>query len=267
MKSSVNNLGLGHFIFFLTVILSVISCSRKTSGIPDDRKSDFILNDSIQAEQFREFLLNNIAFKYIAGKGQVQIKNADEVLESTIHSSLVSDSAIHISIRKLGIEIARLLLHQDSFKMLNRIEKTFNTGLLRQLEFLDSKLHLNQCMLQNILLFGYHLPETLDYRLSFKGKTYLLEGQSESEQILLYGDRLNLRPQRFIWKESNRLLESQIEEYRPLHEKSIPYKLTFRFTEPSVDPLNLILYWNKLDDRPIKSMSFNIPEHYTRIAK
>lgn len=111
--------------FSLLVVISLFACKSRQKTISTDlgrikHVSDKNLIDSLQKNEFQfDVLTAKAAVKYIDEK-ETSFK---------IHLRIKKDSAIWVSITPLlGIEMARVLITQDSVMFLNRIDKQYFIG-------------------------------------------------------------------------------------------------------------------------------------------
>ncbi|MBK9107143.1 MAG: DUF4292 domain-containing protein [Saprospiraceae bacterium] len=252
-------------VLFYIITLSCcafLSCSRKTNTIPEESYTHWFQTDSIDVEKVINALIQKTSFVYFTGKGSILVNHAENDLESSIQASIVYDSAMLISSKKLGIEIARMLLHQDSFKILDRIEKTYSVGNLKIIEQLKM-LSLHQQLIQDLLTSGFHLPNYMQYWIETKDDKYFLKGSSESESILLIGNLYNLQVSHFVWQVEDHTLDINIEQYQTVQQKYFPEHLNIRLLANKSEKLHLQINWKHIETKAIKRLVFNIPDHYT----
>lgn len=250
-------------LYFITLsFCTIFSCTRKTNTIKEDNYTHWFQADSIDTEKIVNALIQKSSFGYFTGKGTAIVNHAENELESNIQASIVYDSAMLISSKKLGIEMLRVLLHQDSFKILDRIEKTYSFGNLRSIKQWKM-LSLNQQLIQDLLTSGFHLPNYMHYWIETKDDKYLLKGSSESESIQLVGNLSNLQVTSFVWKVEDYILDITIEKYQNVQQKYYPEYLKIRLRENNNEKINLQLHWKHIETKAISRLAFNIPDHYT----
>jgi hypothetical protein len=120
-------------LFIVCILAAVAFFSCKTSSsvqktIPNKVTSDSsgisaaAILDSISAHSFR--------FNYFSAKAKVVITEGDGTTEFTANIRMRNDSAIWISISPaLGLEVARVLITQDSIRLIDRLnKKQFSKG-------------------------------------------------------------------------------------------------------------------------------------------
>jgi hypothetical protein len=82
------------------------------------------LKDSI-LQSFIPLFNNQLAFSTFSGKAKMHYEGKEQKHEFTSHFRIKRDSAIWVSVTALGgiVQVARLLVTPDSFKMINYLEK------------------------------------------------------------------------------------------------------------------------------------------------
>jgi hypothetical protein len=192
------------------------------------------------------------------------------------------DSAIWISFSPaLGIEMARILITNDSVKFINRINKTYfvgDYGLVNN--FVGTNVDYD--VLQSILL-GNDLTyyENGKFRASYDSKEYHLvtAGRSklkkylknEHEEELIYIQNIFLNPDTYkitkmkikeIKKESKKL-DAFYDDFQKIGEQLFPHSLSFDITDDK--PIWVELDYSKITINEPLDFPFNITHKYSRI--
>ncbi len=188
------------------------------------------------------------------------------------------DSAIYISIAPLlGIELARLLLTPDTVRMINRLDNTYYIGDMGGINNLLNT-HLDFYMLQALLTgndFGHFTTD--DFRLTHDRDMLLLQSRNRRPLSAAHG---NISFQQNLWVNnesfrieenllfeplSNRSLRAKYQNPSVVDGQTVPGYVTLVFTEPNSRADLNIRYSRTTIDQP-QSLSFSIPESYTRVS-
>jgi hypothetical protein len=192
------------------------------------------------------------------------------------------DSAIWVSFSPaLGIEMARLLITNDSIKFINRINKTYFVGDYYYVnQFLGTNVDYD--VLQSILL-GNDLTYYEDgkFRVSYDSKEYHLvtAGRSKLKKYVqtrddaerVYIQNIYLNPETFkitkmkikeLTKES-RKLDAFYDDFQKVNEQLFPQHLMFEITADN--PILVDVIYNKINLDSEQAFPFKISSKYDRI--
>ena len=175
---------------FLIIAATMVSCKGTRSAIKAPIK-----------EEGAEYLLeklgeNEFEFQTLSAKFNVEYKANRKLFEFKGQIRIIKDSIIWVSFNQdLGVEIARLMITQDSIKMLDRFNKKYFIGDYRFVnDFLKTNIDFG--ILSSIILgndFEYYnrdqFKASIDggaYRLSTIGRSKLkkyIRNHADSERI------------------------------------------------------------------------------------
>jgi hypothetical protein len=94
---------------------------------------------------------NELRYEWLSLRAATDVKIGEEKLDITMKIRIRKDSAVWISVSPaLGIEIARIIITQDSIKFLNRVERTCFKGTISYLDEL-TPVSINYEMLQALI--------------------------------------------------------------------------------------------------------------------
>lgn len=268
----------GKFIFIGILVLSILtqmSCRTTRSTIKKPLKAEgpeYLFNKLKQNELQFDMLSAKFSLDLIIDKkktsfnGQIRIKK---------------DSLIWVSFTPaLGIEVARLLISQDSVKFINRINNTFFIGDYQFLnDFLETSIDFD--VLQSFIIgndFQYYEIakfragiDAMEYKLSTAGRHKLKKFVKEHEVPQVFIQNIWLDPYNFkITKvdikqltDENRKLKAYYGDFQSLNEHLFPYNMRFEIaseTKVLVD----VNFGKVIVDKPIR-FPFKIPDKFTRI--
>lgn len=124
-----------------------------------------------------------IDFRYLTAKSKLSFKNKDQdISNASLHLRVRKDSLIWMSISKIGIEAARVLITRDSVTIMDKIEKQYAVydfpSLSRQFNF-----DLNFDLLQALIVGNLPLPKRPAQKVKNE-RDYLLLRQSEGKVLV-----------------------------------------------------------------------------------
>ncbi|MDD4236402.1 MAG: DUF4292 domain-containing protein [Bacteroidales bacterium] len=166
----------------LIIILSLILASCKTyrfSGTKIEKLKHSELIDSINA--------NDIEFEHFSFKFSAKIESTETSESFSGLCRIAHDSIIWISIQKMNIEGARILISKDSTIIINRSDKTVSLGSNNQFFnnfFVDMSLSMLQSLLTNRAYFyqdSWSNDKEINYRMCKSKEYYCLNTSFELE--------------------------------------------------------------------------------------
>jgi len=261
------------FLFF-GISISACKSTRKTIKEPiKEEGADFL---------FSKLKENELKFEWFSAKFSLDLLIDKKKNSFRGQIRMRKDSAIWISFSPaLGIEMARLLITNDSIKFINRINKTYFLG---DYQFVNQFLGTNvdYDVLQSILL-GNDLTYYEDgkFRVSYDSKEYHLvtAGRSKLKKYIntqedaerVYIQNIYLNPKTFkitkmkikeFGKES-RKLDAFYDDFQRIGDQLLPQHLIFDITADN--PVNVDVMYNKIDLESSQEFPFKISAKYERI--
>ena len=106
-------------ILLLLSILFVISGCKPGEVTGDGNK------EKTEKLVLKKMLENDFDFNWFSAKIKANYQGVDESMTVTLQVKIEKDKAIWISGQKFGLEGVRLLIEQDSIRVLNRLERTY----------------------------------------------------------------------------------------------------------------------------------------------
>lgn len=268
--------GFKMLILGLVVITFLSSCKSNRSIIKSPIKeygADYLF------EKLKE---NELQFEWISAKF-----NIDLVIDNKKNSfrgqlRMRRDSAIWISFSPaLGIEMARILITNDSVKFINRINKTYFSGDYQFVhDFIGTNVDYD--VLQSVLL-GNDLTYYEDgkFRASYDSKEYHLVtgGRSKLKKYVknkhdeerIYLQNIFLNPETFkitkmkikeVKKESKKL-DAFYDDFQNVEEQLFPHHLSFDITAET--PVWVDMNYSKISINQPLLFPFKITSKYARI--
>lgn len=249
-------------------------------------------------------LIRNIeenAFNYHSfdiKKISCQYETPDEKASFRASLESVKDEYILLSLSKINLPVAKLLLTPDSIKMVNYFEKTYfarNYSSLNKFFSADVDFDIIQSILSNNVFSYRDDPRDQDFRefityadsglyvlqslktrklekIERKRKVekierYLKKLDEENPIIQsLYIDPVNYKIRRIVLDDraEDKSVIINFSEFQPVHDILYPGNIHIRFNGPG-DFLSLRIKLSKFSTHTDEGFSFKIPERYKRV--
>ena len=281
-------------ILFVLCVLAVASC-KAPKTLTTERLKPISTNRLIRNVEENAFDYKNFDIKRISC--QYETPNEKTSFRAGLES--VKDKYILVSLSKINLPVARLLLTPDSIKMINYFEKTYSVtdySLLNK--FFNTNVDFN--VIQSILtnnIFSYHddqrdqdFREFVTYadsglyllqsaknrklekierkRKEEKIERYLKKLDEENMIIQsLYIDPVHYKIRRIVLDDraEKRILNISFSEFQSVGNYLYPGDIQIRFTGPG-DFVSLKVKMSKFSTQSTaQDLSFKIPERYKRI--
>ena len=159
----------------ICLFLTSVGCKTKQKAVKTPIKKK---NSSYLLKKLKE---NELDYNWLSVRASTDAEIGDKKIQITMKIRIRKDSAIWISISPaLGIEMARVLITQDSLKFINRLNKTYVSGSINYLDKL-APVGINYKMLQalitgnNLIIYDDQETEKPDkYKVEIDNGNYLL---------------------------------------------------------------------------------------------
>lgn len=261
----------------LMIVFAFTACKKQKSGL---RKSIDGWSTEYLIEQVKS---NEINFSSVSTKADFKVKTEDKTQSFKANIRIQKDSAIWISITPLlGIEVARVLITQDTVKVINRLAKEYFIG---DFSYLHERFNidLEYEVIQSILV-GNSIPfetgegtrftkDKSDYYLGNmkKRKARKVDDNPQKverrdEQVVsLWIDQANFKLSKFLLSDlsADRFLLGEYASYEEVESQLFPKKLNFQFQSNEATYIEIDysrVYLNKS-----LNFSFNISSKYEQV--
>jgi hypothetical protein len=231
---------------------------------------------------FQQLKKNEFQFDYLNIKFSADFdykKNSNSV-NGTMR--IRKDSAIWMSVTPaLGLEAFRLLITQDSVKMLNRLDNTYFTGSFKYLNKMLST-NIDFDMLQALLtgndfslyqgdVFKANVDNKL-YKLSTVGRGKLKKYIATTEDSLrllmqdIWLDPETYKISKVMLKElkENQKLEANYSDFQKVDSLSFPHSMNFDLSNPN-EKIVINIDMNKVSKDGPREFPFNVGSKYKKI--
>ena len=270
------------YLFSVCMMLSVLySCKvQEADNVKikiKPRSSKFLVN---------KLLINEFDFNTVSSKVAVQL--TDSVGKETsfkAHLRIQKDSLIWISITPLlGIEIARVVISQDSVKLINRSKSEYFVGDFDYINKLF-RADLDYQMLEALLLgnsLDFEMNNKIRSKVDKEKDMYYLSTvkkrklkkdlEKEKDKLKKQAQALWLDPVTFkiteivlTSSESDNTLKGRYKNFKDLGSQSLPYTLHFELISEST--VNIDLKYSKFAVGRSLSFPFKISPKYEQITQ
>lgn len=246
----------GSWIMALILIITSCSTTKETSKLKMLSANHII----------REIEDNNFEFDSFEAKFDVKMKG-DNKLGLKGQLRMQNDSLIWFSLSlKLGIEMARVMITEDSLKFINRSNKTY---IAENLDYVNKILPIEASikLLQDILVGNSNQIDRKDnYTVTIENNSYKLMSNKNS---VLRSD-IWVTPKTFrisqydirLFDDNRNNIQLQYDNFQKIDGKSLPTEIRFKLN--SGDDINLEIKYSEIKVGEKPSFPFNITKKYER---
>jgi hypothetical protein len=239
------------------LLFAILSCSPKIiekGALVEDDNPSLFLKKAIFAPEWME------------GKCQLQMASEDSNLSGQGIIRIRRDSAIWVSLRKLGFEVGRALILKDSFFYLNRLNNVFEA---HPISFIKEKYQLpgDFLHLQALLLGNAPLDDISDFTVTNKESfEWQLQKSMDNGTLSLGWDFNNKRISAIDWNQpsSNKYFKMKFGDYKALESKQqFSYFRDLNIQSAETGNLHVVLSFNQVQFNLPVSLRFDIPQRYS----
>jgi hypothetical protein len=244
-------------VFSSFLLFAFLSCSPKISkkgGLVEEDNPSIFLKKAILAPEWME------------GKCQLQMESEDSNLSGQGIIRIRRDSAIWVSLRKLGFEVGRALILKDSFFYLNRLNNVFEA---HPISFIKEKYQLpgDFLHLQALLLGNAPIDDSSDFIVTNKESfEWQLQKSMDNGTLSLAWDFNNKRISAMDWGQpsSNKYFKMKFGDYKALESKQqFSYFRDLNIQSAETGNLHVVLSFNQVQFNLPVSLRFDIPQRYS----
>ena len=239
--------------------LSLFSCAstqRSVSGLKKD-SPEFIAH-KLEAQR--------LTASWFEGKARIDYSDASQSLHANVTIRMKTDSAVWITVRKLGFEVARALITKDSVQIIDRFN---NEYIAYDLSFLQTRYQLpaNLHILQDLLLGNSLNIPFLSRTLLREGNDFWLEEQATKHQLRqrINGDNYTLETLEYQDLEQGGKMIVRQADYAPAAKKhNFSYLRSLQLETVETGLMNVELKYSEVELNVPKDLAFDVPERYRR---
>ncbi len=211
---------------------------------------------------------NTIEADWLSAKAKILYKSPSETRRFTANIRMRKDSIIWMNIKKVNIEVARILVDTDSVYIINRLDKEY---YVKGLDFVEEKFNLPArfTALQTALLGNPWFFENQKLESSVKESQYLLSSGQETRMLsdyFLNGMAYSLEQMFFLDLERDRKLKVFLEKYKPLtNQIKFAHSRNFQIGSEEIGEVEVKIDFSKVEIDVPKTIPFGISSRYKRV--
>lgn len=206
-------------------------------------------------------------FEFDNLEATIAIKMKDDNLPSLKGQiRMQNDSVIWISLSlKVGIEVARIMITDDSIKFINRNTRTY---IYEDIEFIDNVFPVDASLdfIQNILVGNIdNLKRDEKYKVTIVDNQYKLETNKAeiiSNDIWVLPEKFKVSKYNIQENFNNNEIEIQYGEFRDINGKLMPSKISFNLT--SKHHIYIDIQYSDIRTGKKLNFPFNISKKYEK---
>jgi Domain of unknown function (DUF4292) len=255
MASKGNNIVSRYLIW--CIVFTSLSCSTSKKVSIVERTPE---------ELIQSLTNRNIDFKYVNAKLSTSVDNPDESISGTMQVKMQKDSAILVSVKKFGIEAAKIYVNPKSYTILYKFENAYE---IENLDKIKNVFAINAEFndLQQLLIGNVMVPQMATATVIKDADHYMIKSNEDNLTLeyTIHGKSLELT-QLKITDLQNRSVIMQYADYRMYPGKGkIAYQrnITYPFSDTETGTIELNISEIVLD-KP-SDIKFSIPDHYEKI--
>lgn len=245
-------------LLILMLLLVMSGCKTKKVIAPITERS--------KDEVLKSLLERNIDFRWYEAKMSAYIDSPDEKISGSIHTKMVKDSSMLISLKKFGIEAARVYADKYNYTVLYRFDAAYESGHINDIKKIMS-FSVGLEDLQQLLSGNIILPDTAQTTITKVDNQYQVTSSVDGLWMQYFVNIHNLELTKMtITDQSNRKATITFQDY-----KNVPgvgnVAFTRNFSVPynSHGDVNLELKISSIEINKPFVIKFSIPNNYERL--
>jgi hypothetical protein len=247
---------MGRFIFIFTLILQTLLVSGSTCEISTWHSEEEILKALMQ---------RNSSFIWLSGRCRADINADGETMSGSLFFKLRKDSVMLVSVRKFGLEAAKIYADTSTYTILYKLENTYESGQIASLGK-QYGLQANLEDLQQLIAGNVLLPDTDRISIATDSLHAVISSIVQDMDATYYLGKDDLMLRKMTLKDkSNRLSTLYFDDYRQV--EGIGFVAFQRLLEFEGDGAKARI---KIDveemnyNTPV-DVRFTLPSHYEKI--
>ncbi|HOH84354.1 MAG TPA: DUF4292 domain-containing protein [Bacteroidales bacterium] len=255
------------FLVICCVAMLLLFSCRTKQAVLELKPGKTVDGDSSAAMKIQPFLFHTLSLKFDA-----EVQSGDENNNFSGNIYVVRDSALWVSVQKFGLEVVRVLITNDSVRMLDRINKSYLAGdfslisgiLKTSIDFdgLQSLITGNDVMSYEDA--GYTEKNTGDTLVYYFAKRKKKTGTSSISQEIM----VNKVDNKICKNTINNLSQNSgwasfsYSDFESFDGQKYPGKIAFQVSNTGT--LEGIIEFTRITPEKKESLPFNVPDTYVR---
>ena len=258
MTFKIKNITTTYLFYLLILVLVSTSCHTK-KNIATDK----IDKNISTGELFEKLKKKQKIHEWYTIKSSAKIYMDRNAMSGTAEIRIHKDRYIWMSIRKFGFEVARVFIRPDSFFVLNRFEKEYFSGSIKDLKY-KTGIPLNFNQIQELLVLNMLIEgqKPLSYKSSDPFYMLKTTGRYIEADHKLDAD-LNIIKSKI--KAGNETMEISLDKYKQVKDTKIPFVRKYSYPNELNPKYLLKLKIKKVIIDVPKKIKFEIPDSYEKV--
>lgn len=253
------------FVVCLCSSLTLVSCKAKAKVVNESKSTD---TNRMTAERIiKNYYSNKNDFKTLYIKSNVKYSDEKQTQNLTAEIKIKKDEQILVSIRFLGITMAKALITPTTVSYYEKLNSTYFDGDFSSLsKWLGTDLDYKK--VQNLLI-GQAMDDLSkgNYQDSLVDQAYRLEDISKNniKKFFFFDkDKFLLSKQEIAQISENRMIEVSYSDYKMYNESSIPSGIAIN-AEQEKGKTEINLGYNTITINEELTFPYSVPNGYQRI--
>ena len=241
----------------------LVSCSAKKAVVAEK-----VANDKLSAEKIIEnHYKNKLNFNTLYIKSSVSYRDPDQSQNVTAEIKIKKDEIILVSIRILGITMAKALITPEKVQYYEKLNSSYFDGNYSALsKLLGTDLDFQK--VQNLLLGqAFDNLKTGKYNLSLEDNRYKLESVSNTDSIktfYLSGNNYLINKEEISQPALERMLQVIYPDRKSAEEFYLPTGIAIEANQKS-EKTTININYNSISFNEELSFPYSVPNSYERI--
>lgn len=243
-------------LLFIIIILGSCKTTKRLGPMPERT-----MEEVISALKSR-----NIDFQWFSAKASTSLESPDENVSGTLNVRMKSDSILWVTVKKIGIEAARILADKNNYTIIYRFESAYEVWPLKHLK---SYVHTDAEFydIQQLLFGNVIIPDVANSEFLKDSIYYVIKTNSDDLMLTYHINGYNLELEKMeISDKMGRTATAHYSDYRPVGTHGqFSFQRVYRFPNPSGEYGTITMDLSDVEIDIPKEINFSIPSHYERI--
>ncbi|MCB0630118.1 MAG: DUF4292 domain-containing protein [Saprospiraceae bacterium] len=252
------------FIKYLPLALLLIAFAACKSA----RSPETVKEKDLSAGKLLDHMVRNqLHADWLSAKARISYDSEDMGGSATANIVIRKDSLIWVSVRKLGFEVARAQIDQDSMYLLNRLTNEYS---IQDLSYLASSYNLPASLktMQAIFMGNPVFLNTKELTLGSDTDTHHLISTSGQMENQFWLDKASLQLIKASYGDlrNHRNVNLVLDDYRPVNaEQNFSYLRQIKVDSQELGKASIEIDFSDVEINTPQEVRFSIPSRYTRI--
>lgn len=206
----------------------------------------------------------NIDYQWFYAKADIEVSFEDMVIGGKADLRIRKDSVIFLSIRKFGLEMARVLITRDSLFALNRLQASYTVESIDSLQSW-AQVPFGFDDLQEIIVGNHPLEGQVPISSISTADGYLIKSTGDDLQLTFRTNASLYVEQAIFTDNEGRSVQLELDDWRSEGLSKIPYQRDYYYPKKNAAEYMLKLRLEKIEIDQEKKIRFEIPSNYSKL--